>query len=75
MRIPFEKLTKDANITVRKLAKDLTDAGFYKNIHSAEVTIYNNIKDKSKYPVSWEMLKWLASYFKVKGSQLIEWEN
>ena len=75
MRIPFEKLNAKAGITVRKLAADLVEAGFYKNIHSAEVTIYNNINDKSKHPVSWDMLKWLALYFKVKGSHLIEWDE
>jgi len=75
MRIPFEKLTKNANITVRKLAEDLTTAGFYNNAHSAEVTIYKHINDKSKFPVSWDMLKWLALYFKVKGRELIEFDD
>ena len=75
MRIPFEKLTKNANISIRKLAEDLTEEGFYKNTHSAEVVIYKNINNQSKHPVSWDMLKWLALYFNVNGTELIEWDD
>lgn len=75
MRIVFEKLTEKAGITTNQLAKELSLAGFYKNVHSAETVIYNHINGKSKHPVSWDLLKWLALRFECKGADLIQWDD
>jgi len=81
MRINFDKQIQNynirnpkANLNKSKLARGLVVAEFYKS----EVSALNMMRMAKKgecKTFSWDMLKWLALYFKVKGRELIEFDD
>jgi hypothetical protein len=76
MKILFEKLITESgeNLTKRKLAKEMAEAGLFNNLRTAEVTIQNHIHGRSKY-VRWDLIKWLAFRFNRKGTDIIQWDE
>jgi len=81
MKIPFEKLITDYNrkhpnakLNKRKLAIAMYDAGLYDTIQVGQNTIQRQENGQAK-SISFVMLQWLALYFNVNGTELIEFDE
>ena len=81
MKIPFEKLITDYNrknpnakLNKRKLAIAMHDAGLYDTVQVGQNAIQRQENGQAK-SISFIMLQWLALYFNVNGTELIEWNE
>lgn len=75
MRINFTKLIKESADKPAKtmLAKEMAEAGLFKNKRTAEITIQNIEQGRAK-SIKWDLLKFLIKRFEIKGSEIIEWD-
>jgi hypothetical protein len=73
MKIDFDKLlAKEPGLTKKKLAQEMTNHGLFKSIRSGEMMIQYHQNGKAK-GCDYALLKYLATRFKVKGSEIIQW--
>ena len=76
MKIDFNKLLKESgeNLSKRKLAIEMTNAGLFKNLRSAENMIQYHQKGQMK-SVDWALLVFLAQRFNKTGCEIIQWDE
>lgn len=81
MRIPIEKLISDYNkknpskkLTERKFAIAMFNAGLYDSIQAGQNAIQQWKKEKIKSIVISHII-FLAQYFRVNGSRVIDWDD
>ena len=65
MKIDFNKLIENSNVkNHRQLAREMVEAGRFKNLHVAVNTIQNFISGKGK-TISLDLLLWIRDRFGV----------